>query len=395
MRIVVVTETFVPHVDGIVTRLTNTIHHLIRSGDDVLIVAPRTRGVPLAFEGARVLSVPSVSLPQYPGVRLSLPLLPPGVARDIMRFQPDVIHVAAPATLGLGAILLARFRHVPLLASYHVQFEEYVARYGFRVLVPFVRWYLPTLHNSARLNLATSRPMVRGLRRSGYKRTYLWGPGVDAEHLHPSKASAAMRERLSDGHPNDLVLLCASRLAVEKQIDRLAPALRAVPGTRLALAGDGPARERLEQAFAGLPVTFLGMLHGDELAAAYASADLFVMPSSTETLGLVALEAMAAGVPVVAANRGGLPDLVADGQTGLLFDPDRPDHLSACIVALKEDETRRREMALAARRYAEQCSWARTTRQLQGYYARALGQANLPDDDLAEELVPAMALPAE
>jgi glycosyltransferase involved in cell wall biosynthesis len=384
MRIVLATETFLPHVDGIVTRLTQTIKHLRRLGDEVLILAPRRPNSPADYEGARVVTIPSMTLPQYRDVYLGVPVLPWSIQRALQRFNPDLVHVASPAFTGLGVIMWARSHKIPLVESYHVQYAAYVKHYHLEILAPFVWWYLRQVHNRADLNLATSLPMARDLRAHGITEVQHWRAGVDAGRFTPAKRSPAMRERLSGGAPGDFVIVCVARLAVEKEIDRLAPVLRALPGVRLALVGDGPDRARLQRVFAGLPVQFMGMLHGDDLVAAYAGADLFVLPSSTETLGLVALEAMAAGVPAVVANRGGLPDLVIDGQTGYLFDPDDPTDLTTRVLALMDSTPKRDAMAATARQHAERFAWAQTTRQLRGYYQQVLqgapGQPALADD---------------
>lgn len=383
MRILLATETFLPHVDGIVTRLTNTIANLVRQGDQVMIVTPAAPGTPKDFEGARVLTIPSVGAPGYPGVRLGMFFFPPTVQYEISKFNPEIIHAISPAFTGLGAILAARRRGVPLVESYHVQYAQYITHYRFSPLVPFVWWYLRTVHNLARLNLATSLPMVRELRERGINHMEHWRAGVDAERYHPSKRSHEWRMKLSDGHPDEPLFICVARLGAEKSIDRLVPAMKATPGVRLAIAGDGPARAHLEAEFAGLPVKFMGMLHKENLAAAYASADAFVLPSSTETLGLVALEAMASGIPAVVADRGGLPDLVIDGQTGYLFDPDDPGALTRCLTTLRDDPALRERMAQDARAHAERFTWAQTTRQLRGYYRRVRGEtSDLSSDEL-------------
>jgi glycosyltransferase involved in cell wall biosynthesis len=150
-----------------------------------------------------------------------------------------------------------------------------------------------------------------------------------------------------------------------------------MPQARLALVGDGPHRQQLERVFEGTPTTFVGYLAGEELAAAYASGDAFLFPSSTETLGLVLLEAMAAGCPVVGAARGGIPDIVTDGVNGCLYNPDDPDSLSAAVHRLLDDPAQRRELRLAARQEAERWGWAGATEQLRGYYRQVLAQRSL------------------
>jgi glycosyltransferase involved in cell wall biosynthesis len=148
--------------------------------------------------------------------------------------------------------------------------------------------------------------------------------------------------------------------------------LEAMPQASLALVGDGPHRQQLERVFEGTASTFVGYLAGEELAAAYASADAFLFPSSTETLGLVLLEAMAAGCPVVGANRGGIPDIVTDGVNGCLYDPDQPQSLEAAVRRLLGNANQRRDLREAARLEAERWGWAAATAQLRGYYHQVL-----------------------
>ncbi len=372
MRIIVVTETFLPHIDGIVTRLTQTITHLRRMGHDALIIAPYAEGTPSEFQGAKIVTIPSVSYPKYPDIRLGLPLLLPSAEREITSFQPDIIHVASPAFVGLGPALSALRRRVPLVASYHVQYPEYIQQYGLGAFTGFVRWYLRTIHNWAKINLATSTQMAQDLTAHGVKRVQVWRPGVDAETYHPSMASAELRNKLTEGHPEDFLLVCVSRLAVEKSIDRLAPVLRQLTGVRLAIIGDGPARANLEKVFEGLPVIFTGMIKDKNvLAGAYASADVFAFLSSTETLGLVALEAMAAGTPVVVAKRGGLPDLVIDNQTGYLVEPEDVTQIVAAVQTLQQNPALLAAFRSNARAHAEEYSWSQTTTQLFQYYIQA------------------------
>ncbi|MFM9046440.1 MAG: glycosyltransferase family 4 protein [Cyanobium sp.] len=322
MKIVFFTETFLPKVDGIVTRLTKTVQHLVAAGDEVLIFCPE--GAPEAFMGAKVVGVPAMPLPLYPELKLALPR--PAVSEALDRFAPDLVHVVNPAVLGLGGIWLARSRGLPLVASYHTHLPKYLEHYGMGMLEPLLWELLKTAHNQAQLNLCTSTAMVAELASKGIQHTALWQRGVDTELFRPSSGSEAMRARLHGQHTDTgNLLLYIGRLSAEKQIERIRPVLTALPQTRLALVGDGPYRPQLERLFEGTATTFVGYLAGEDLAAAYASGDAFLFPSSTETLGLVLLEAMAAGCPVVGANRGGIPDIVSHGENGCLYDPDQPD----------------------------------------------------------------------
>jgi glycosyltransferase involved in cell wall biosynthesis len=211
--------------------------------------------------------------------------------------------------------------------------------------------------------------MVQELSDKGIQHTALWQRGVDTDLFRPSLRSDALRRRLLGGHSDSgRLLLYIGRLSAEKQIERIRPVLDQLEGARLALVGDGPHRQQLEKVFEGTATTFVGYLAGEELAGAYASADAFLFPSSTETLGLVLLEAMAAGCPVVGANRGGIPDIVTDGLNGCLYEPDQPGSLEAAVRRLLGNPEEREALRQAARQEAEAWGWAGATAQLRRYY---------------------------
>jgi glycosyltransferase involved in cell wall biosynthesis len=379
LKVALFTETFLPKVDGIVTRLTKTVAHLVQAGDEVLIFCPE--GAPEHYMGARVVGVPAMPLPLYPELKLALPR--PAVAEALEHFQPDLVHVVNPAVLGLGGIWLAKTKGYPLVASYHTHLPKYLEHYGMGMLEPLLWELLKAAHNQARLNLCTSTAMVQELSEKGIQHTALWQRGVDTELFRPELRSQAMRERLLAGRSDSgKLLLYIGRLSAEKQIERIKPVLQAMPDARLALVGDGPYRNRLEEIFAGLPVNFVGYLAGEDLAAAYASGDAFVFPSSTETLGLVLLEAMAAGCPVVGANRGGIPDIVGDGENGCLYEPEGPDggaaSLTAAVQRLLGDPAEREQLRRHARSEAERWGWAGATQQLRGFYRQVINDVAAP-----------------
>ncbi|HYP03214.1 MAG TPA: glycosyltransferase family 1 protein [Cyanobium sp.] len=375
MRVAFFTETFLPKVDGIVTRLTKTVQHLVAAGDEVLIFCPE--GAPDHYMGARVVGVPALPLPLYPELKLALPR--PAVSEALEHFAPDLVHVVNPAVLGLGGIWLARTRGVPLVASYHTHLPKYLEHYGMGMLEPLLWELLKAAHNQAQLNLCTSTAMVEELSEKGIQNTALWQRGVDTDLFRPELRCQAMRRRLHGGHSDTgSLLLYIGRLSAEKQIERIRPVLEAMPEARLALVGDGPHRQQLERVFEGTATHFVGYLAGEELASAYASGDAFLFPSSTETLGLVLLEAMAAGCPVVGANRGGIPDIVSDGDNGCLYDPDSPDSLALAVRRLLGNAQTHQQLRLAARQEAERWGWAGATEQLRGYYGKVLDQSRFP-----------------
>lgn len=364
MRIALFTETFLPKVDGIVTRLRHTVDHLQRLGDDVLVVAPE--GGLQEHKGARVYGVTGFPLPLYPELKLAVPR--PAIGYELEAFKPDLIHVVNPAMLGLAGVFYSKALKVPLVASYHTHLPQYLQHYGLGMLEGLLWSLLKTCHNQAQLNLCTSTAMMRELTDHGIERVDVWQRGVDTETFHPQLVNQEMRSHLTQGHPESPLLLYVGRLSAEKEIEQIKPVLAAIPNARLALVGDGPHRQELEKYFAGTPTYFVGYLQGKELAAAFASADVFVFPSRTETLGLVLLEAMAAGCPVVAARSGGIPDIVQDGVNGYLFDPRDEGGAIAATQRLFAEQEERELLRRNARREAERWGWAAATRQLQRYY---------------------------
>ncbi|MEN8162007.1 MAG: glycosyltransferase family 1 protein [Myxococcota bacterium] len=370
MRIALFSEVFPPKIDGITTRLAATLPELVRLGHEVTVFAPRGAG---PFPGARVVPVPSLPFPPYPGLEAALP--DPRVTARLAWERPDVVHVVGPVCLGAWGALAARTLRLPLVASFHTDLVRYVDSYHLGFASRAVAGWLRTLHGLAHVNLCPSSATRHELLELGVRRVDIWRGGVDSKRFHPAKRSLAMRDRLSDGSPERPLLLAVGRLAPEKNLESLAWVMDALPGARLALVGDGPDRARLERAFAKLPVHFAGFLRGDELAAAYASADVFVMPSTTETLGFVALEAMASGVPVVAADAGGLRDLVHPGENGLLFDPAERKGALGPIEQLLASRGLRLQLARMGRKTAENASWEGDTLRLLASYEKARQRA--------------------
>jgi glycosyltransferase involved in cell wall biosynthesis len=369
MRIAIVTETAPPNVNGIVTRLGHTLRELRARGDEVMVAAPST--APAEWEGVPVMRVSSFPLPNYPELQVGLPR--PALRDALIRFRPDVVHVVNPVVLGAGALVYARVAGLPVVASFHTHMPRYLSHYGLGPLEDLAWEYLRTVHNQAAVNLCISTPMAAELRLRGFERVEVgWRGGVDTRLFHPGQAALAMRERLTDGHPQRPLILYAGRVSAEKNVDLLGPITACLPGAHLAIVGDGPRRAALGETLKGRAATFLGYLRGTELASAMASADVLVFPSATETLGLVALEAMAAGTPVVAAAAGGIPDLVEHEHNGLLFPPGDAAAAAAGIRRLLHNRLELELMRVRGRRFADAWSRPAATADLRRHYEAVL-----------------------
>ena len=368
MRIALFSEVFLPKIDGITNRLDNTLRCLRDEGHEALVFAPA--GSPAEHAGARVIPVPGAPLPLHEGLRITAP--DPRILYELWRFRPQVVHAVGPACLGVWGIAAARALRLPIVASYHTDLPRYLPGYGLGWLEPAIWPLLGGVHRSAHVNLAPSRFTRRELIDHGVSPVGVWRGAVDTDRFHPQRASLAMRLRLSGHVPDGPLLLYAGRLSPEKRLETLGPILEAIPEARLALVGDGPARVELERMLPADRTTFTGFLRGDELASAFASADVFVMPSTTETLGFVVLEAMAAGCAVVAAAAGGIPDLLDHGESGLLYDPEQPGAAIEAISGLLRHPGRRRFLAMQARKRAEESSWLAETRKLVDEYRKAV-----------------------
>jgi len=363
-----------PKIDGVVNRTLNLIRQLTEAGDELMIVCPEAPGcVAVPWESVQVVPVPSFTFPLYPEYRVGLPGR--DLAEAVKRFAPEVIHYLNPFAFGFRChdVLRKASVRTPTVFSFHTLYAEFVKQYrGLKPLSKALWWLSREYHNRADLNLTVSSAVQEELVRRGFRRVELWPPAVDSDLFHPRRASAAMRDRLSGGRPERPLLLTVSRLAPEKNVGFLADVIRQLPHACMAVVGDGPDRPALERRFAGTDCRFIGYLKGEELAAAYASADAFVYASETETMGNVVLEAMACGRAVVAPAAGGIPNLLNHGTTGFLYPPrDLPDAVGQ-TDALLQDATLRSRIGQAARLSIEERDWGHSIRRVRQVYAEAV-----------------------
>lgn len=369
MRVVIFTDTFLPKIDGIVTVIKLLLEHLQRRGVTVMLVCPDLGDID-EYAGATIVRVPGIPWPLYPGLKFAWPLY--GTYRRVREFKPDVAHfIHAGFTPGSG-MLMALWLGIPKVVSFHLDYATLAPYFGIGWSVPVINALTRLVFNRAGICLAPSTPMVTRMRDIGIRPPIeVWGRGVDTDRFHPRFRSDAMRARLG-GTDDRLLLVYVGRLSAEKRLPDLRAVLAAVPDVRLALVGDGPERPALEAHFTGYPVTFTGALSGDDLSAAYASADAFVFPSQLETFGLAVTEAMASGLPVVASRVGGVPDVVQEGVTGYIFAPGDTDALTSAVQTLVNDRARLPEMSRAARAFAETQTWPAMMESVISVYNRVI-----------------------
>jgi glycosyltransferase involved in cell wall biosynthesis len=364
MRIAFSVETFLPKIDGIVTIACLTLEYLRENGVNTILLAPQ-QGI-REYADAPVIGVPCIVNPLYPEGRVSFPT--PNTYRVIRDFHPDLVHAIDPGFIGAGALFAAKSLRVPTVASYHLSLSRAAKDYGLGFLEKPIRAMRIWGFNAVDHALAPSRQAQNLLRSGGVRRVGWWRRGVDCERFHPRFRNFEMRQRLSNGHPDDVILLYVGRLAPEKGLHLLKPLLEHISGARLALIGDGPHRGYLEGLFKGLPVVFMGYCQGEELATAYASADIFTFASSHESFGLVLAEAIASGLPVVSSRVGGADDIIQHGETGYIFDVGQMDRIEEYVYELATNEEKRKQMGLQARRFAETLKWDEIMRELIYFY---------------------------
>lgn len=366
-KVAILTESFLPKVDGVSKTSYLTVRYLQETGRDVLIFGPDT-AVP-SVGPSEVVPIPSLAVPSATETRLALPI--PYIARRLQEFKPDLIHLASPALMTVMGMALGRELNIPVVANYQTDLPGYLAQYGFPIFTEPLRGWLRYLHNGCHINLVPSKLVSSELKKHGFRRLRVWGRGVNIERFNPNHYSATMRERLLNGRDSDsLLIIFVGRLANEKQVDLLR-GVADVPNVSLTIIGDGHMRDDLEQLFAGSGTHFTGYMYKNELATAFASADTFFFAGSNETFGQVVQEAMASGLPTVVTNQGAVGELVQEGKTGFVVKDNRRAFADAAHL-LQNNRALLAEMSHNARFDAETRPWSAIMSQLETHYSEAV-----------------------
>ncbi len=371
MRVLIVTESFLPQINGVSNSVRHICDRLIGRGHQVLVIAPGPG--PDAYRTCPVVRVRSFELPRYHAFPVGLP--DSTVERAMASFRPDVVHLASPIVLGAAGLRAAGRLGVPTVAVYQTDVAAFARQYGVHANVLVDRW-VGRLHRRATRNLVPSVASRNHLVKLGVDNLHLWRRGVSLDVFDPTHRDDTLRGTWTGGDRCATVVGYVGRLAAEKQVRRLRE-LGSLPGTQLVIVGDGPERDWLQR---HLPrASFTGMLGGHDLARAFASLDVFVHPGESETFCQTVQEAQASGVAVVAPAAGGPLDLVEQRSTGLLYPAGDTGQLRDCVVELASDRVLRARLALQARRVVSSRTWPKVVDQLiDVHYAAVISHRSTP-----------------
>jgi glycosyltransferase involved in cell wall biosynthesis len=369
LKIALVTETFLPSTDGVVTRLTNAVDYMVGNGHEIIIICPDIEGIEEEYNGAKIYPMPAFTFFFYTQRAWSLPSLK---IKDIFEeFQPDIVHSVNPISLAASGVHYAKKLNIPLICSFHTNTPKYLDHYNFSFLKPHIWSFLRDLHNSAKINLVTSEAMYNLLEENGIEGLRVLPIGVDTINRNERFYSEKMRIKLTDGEVDKILLIFVGRLAPEKEIESLKELMESRDDIRLAIIGDGPSRTDLEELFKDTNTVFTGFLKGEELSEAYASGDAFIFPSVSETLGLVITESMASGTPVIAAYSEPTIEQIKDRENGLIYQKNSLSSLNACIDSLKDLELYEK-IKTNGRKYSESFSWENASKVMLDAYEETL-----------------------
>jgi phosphatidylinositol alpha 1,6-mannosyltransferase len=359
LRVLVVTESFLPQVNGVTNSVRRVLEHLAAEGHEAELIAPTG---PEAYAGFPVRHVRGVSLPFYADFRIGLETRR-RLRAAMERFGPDVVHIASPATLGHQAAKAARSLGIPTVAIYQTDLVGFADRYGVPGGARAMESLTRRIHLGVDRTLAPSTASIAQLARLGVDDVARWPRGVDQVLFEPAKRDEALHTALAPA--GEVLVGYVGRLAPEKELELLAHVER-LPGVRLVLVGGGPEEGRLRALLPG--AAFLGVLHGDELARAYATLDVFVHTGRHETYCQSAQEALASGVPVVAPRSGGPIDVVDDTVAGFLYEPGDAGEMVAHVARLVAQPVLRRRMAAGARLSVRDRTWQAVNELLLSHY---------------------------
>ncbi|MBE3560023.1 MAG: glycosyltransferase family 1 protein [Ktedonobacteraceae bacterium] len=386
MRIAIITENFLPKLDGVTRTIARLLEHLQATGHQALLLGPES-GME-RYAGAEVVGTAGVPLPFYPELKFNF--FRPLFVRRLIEFQPGVIHVVDPVVLGAVGLAAAHFLRVPIVSSYHTNLAAYCEPFGFGLLTRPMWLYNRFIHSQCALTFCPSPSTAAMLHAQGFEHLCIWPRGVDTDLFRPERRSEELRARWLEGRSEPerkRILLYVGRVSWEKNLRLLVQAYRQMDHAtcHLVVVGDGPALAEIQHELCDVPATFTGYLTDKSLAEAYASADIFAFPSYTETFGQVVLEAMASGLPVVGLLADGVRDLITHEHSGLLLDTEQlaqeeqAGAYRALLERLVADEQVRLSMGQAALAEARKRSWFEAMECVIRGYQEVIAANHKPD----------------
>lgn len=367
MRVAIFTDTFTPQVNGVAKTLERLTKYFQKENIAYSVFAPQhTAEDNFVTNVNKMRSIPLTIL--YPECRFAFPT--PRIKRELLAFKPDIIHIATPFNMGLCGLYYAKKLNIPVVGSYHTDFDAYLRYYKIEFLSNMLWNYLKWFHSHMQKNFVPSPETLHQLKKKGFQQLYIWGRGADCTLFHPTYNKDLFRKKYNI--TAEYILSYIGRLAPEKDIDTLQTLIQTTNKERddihWLIAGDGPLAKGLHENVQKTNVTFTGYLQGKDLAEVYASSDLMVFPSTTETFGNVVLESLACGTPVIGANSGGVKNIITDGKTGVLCEPKNEDSFLSSIYELLNNEEMRKQISLDARSYATTQSWDEISSNLLMHY---------------------------
>jgi phosphatidylinositol alpha 1,6-mannosyltransferase len=382
MRVAVVTESFLPNINGVTNSVLRVLEHLSASGDQAVVIAPASENMPTEYAGHPVKAVPVIPTQNFLPTGMPMGLPQKRIQHLLDGFSPDVIHLASPFALGSYANKMAKKLDIPTVSIYQTDLGGFAKQYGFGIAQSSLQKILYKIHSQTDRTLAPSTSACLDLHLAGVPEVYLWRRGVNTELFNPSKRSATLRDTWKNGDQSKIIVGFVGRLAQEKRVSDL-KALQSNPNIQLVIVGDGPHRRKLEQQLPS--ALFLGFKNGEELAQIYASFDLFIHPGPNETFCQAVQEALASGIPAIVPRSGGPADLVAHGRTGYVIDIFNAEQLNQ-TVNLHHERTDRKQMRIAARDSVSMRTWNRINNELKTHYQDVINQkksANLSEIGVA------------
>lgn len=360
MKIAYFTDTYLPQVNGVTNTLSKlgeylnskSIHHMFFSPE-----YPDNNNQNNAHVSSYVKRFKSVSLPMYPECRISIPYYN-NICKAADDFKPDIIHLITSSGIGLRGLKYARDKNIPIVSSFHTYFDAYLKYYKVDFLENALWKFFSWFHSYSSINFCPSQHTMSTLKSKGIDNLKIWSRGINSDLFSPNYRNENLRKSINpDGK---MVFLYVGRLALEKDLDILMESIKKVNDiypekAQFILTGDGPYTSVLKEN-APRNVLFTGYLKGLKLSEMYATCDVFLFPSSTETFGNVVIEAMASGLPVVAVNSGGVTDNVIHNYNGLLSEPRNVNSFTNSICKIL-NSSNISSLSINARRHAENLSW--------------------------------------